>query len=327
MTPQEYAAFWGAPNTEDYSNNKAAAYDTFKQVFGRAPTRDEANQILPAFGNDPHIPNTQAGSAFISQLHNSTENTPDKLYAKQQAEYKQNAPQHYDTVNKLFQNAFGHAPSQEELDHFGSELASGQVDAYQIQQFLQQQPEYVNKQNEQMREGLSGKMAANDRRQFSEQILPSIQEAYAKQGRSFDSSAFSNSAALAAQAQNTQRENFLSNLTAQQYGGVQDRAYNDYANMLAQQQNLTNSGIQAQYSQIQGAQNRSNDLADLNTQNQMYQQYLARYGKRGGNGIMGSLQGAIGGATLGAKFGPWGALAGGVAGGGLGYAGSQGGSY
>lgn len=304
------------------------AWAAYQNIYGRAPTNDELAQATQAFSSgDPNKSNLQQGLAYVAQAHQATENTPDKLYAQQQAQYQKAAPQHYDAINQLFQGQLGRAASQDELDHFGSLLASGTTDPYQLQQFLQQQPEYQNKQNEQMRQGLSGQMAANDQRQFSEQILPGIQQAYAKQGRSFDSSGFQNAATQSAQAQNTQRESFLNNLTAQQYGGVQDRAYQDYANQVANQQSLTNSGIQAQYSGIQGVQNRANQIGDYSTQAQAYNDYLARYGKR--NNGLGGVIGTVVGAGLGSFGGIKGAQLGATLGGsvGSGIQNSQGGSY
>ncbi len=308
------------------------AFKDFAKIFGRNPTQQELSMFAPAYGtDDPNKTNQAAGASVIAQYYQNQQNTPDKLFSKQQAEYKKNAPQQYDTVKKMFQGQLGRDASQEELDHFGSLLASGTTDAYQLQDFLKQQPEYQTRQNEQMRQGLSGQMATNDKRQFQEQILPSIQENFAKQGRSFDSSAFANAATQSAQQQNTQREGFLNNLTAQQYGGVQDRAYQDYANQVANQQNLTNQGIQAKYGSIQGTQGRINQISDYNMQAQAYNQYLAKYGKRGGlAGLGGALGGAVGGG-LGAVFGgPQGAMAGYQIGSGLGNASQgaiQGGNY
>ncbi len=303
--------------------SKQWVWAAYQNIYGRAPTEEEMSIALPAAQSG-----TTGARAFVAQAHQTEQNTPDKLYAEQQKKYLADAPKFAGQVQDLFQGQFGRAASQDELNHFGSLLASGTTDSYQLQDFLKQQPEYQTKQNEQMRQGLTSTMAANDKRQFSEQILPSIQEAFAKQGRSFDSSAFANSATQSAQQQNTAREGFLNNLTASQYGGVQDRAYQDYANQVNNQQNLTNQGIQARYAGIQGLQQRSNDMQDYNMQQQAYNQYLAKYGKRGGNSITGGLMGAVSGATMGSKFGVWGALAGGAAGGGLGaWGASQGGNY
>jgi hypothetical protein len=307
---------------------KSAAYDSFYKTFGRGPTSDELAQVLPAYlSGDPNITNLSAGDALVAQYHQQQENTPEKLAAKQRADLLAQAPKYYDSVNNIFQGQLGRKASQDELDHFGSLLADGNTDPYQLQQFLQQQPEYVNTQNQKFRDNLSGQLQGYDQTYFKDKILPSIQEAYAKQGRSFDSSAFQNASTQSAQQQNTSRENFLAQLSAQQYGGVQQNAYNDYANQVANQQNLTNAGIQAQYAGIQNTQNRSNQYLDYNTEAQSYNNYLAKYGKRSVAG--GALQGGVSGAAAGGSVGGgWGALIGGIAGAGLGaYGASQGGSY
>lgn len=320
----QYGGAGGSQQAADYY-----AGQEFYKLFGRNPSQSELDSLSSAYlSGDPNIAAVGQGNSTIAQFYQNQKNTPDKLYANQQQDYLKNAPKHFDSINQLFQSQLGRAATQDELNHFGSLLASGTTDTYQLQNFLQQQPEYQNKQNEQMRQGLSSTMASNDKRQFSEQILPSIQEAYAKQGRSFDSSAFQNAATQSAQQQNTQREGFLNNLTAQQYGGVQERAYQDYANQVAQQQNLTNQGIQAQYAGIQNTNNRVNQISDYNTQAQMYNQYLAKYGKRN-NGLGGAIGGAVGTAA-GAYFGgPMGAMVGNQLGSSLGQAGQNlaGGSY
>jgi hypothetical protein len=314
----------------DQRNKYSAIFDAFERVYGRSPTQDELNQVSPAFEttNQPHVTNVSQGNALVSQMHTAADNTPDKLYAKQQEEYKKNAPQHYDSVKNLFQAQLGRAPSQEELDHFGSLLASGTTDQYQLQQFLQQQPEYQQTQNKNFQAGLSDQLSGYDKQYFQNSILPSLQESYAKQGRSFDSSAFQAAATNSAQQQNTQRQQFLANLSAQQYGNTQANAYADYARQVANQQALTNSGVNAQYSGMQNALNRSNELMDFNTQSQIYNQYLAKYGKRN-NGLGSAIGGVIGGG-IGAYFGgPTGAMAGSQMGSGLGQAGQNafGGSY
>lgn len=274
-TLPQYGGAGGSQQAMEYY----AAKD-FAQIFGRNPTQSELAMLSAAYQGDKNIANTAQGKSAIAQYFQSQSNTPDQINKQNQEKYLKEAPQHYDTVNKLFQDTVGRAASQDELNHFGSALASGSIDSYQLGEFMKQQPEYTQTQDAKMRADLSGTMATNDRRQFSEQILPSIQEAYAKQGRSFDSSGFQNAATQSAQAQNTNREAFLSNLTASQYGGRQQNAYADYANMVQNQQALTNSGINARYTGLQNTQNRVNEIQDYNTQQNAYNQYLARAGKR-----------------------------------------------
>lgn len=319
-------AYGGAGGGEQAAKYYAGA--KFRELFGRNPTASELTRFYGAYvGADPNKANLAQGDQVLAQYFQSQSQSPDRIAADQRAEYTKNAPQHYEAINKLFQDTFGRAASQDELNHFGGELASGTTDAYELQQWLQQQPEYQNKQNEQFRQGLGQTMATNDKRQFQEQILPSIQSTFAKQGRSFDSSGFQAAATNSAQAQNVNRENFLTNLSAQQYGGVQDRAYQDYARAVANQQQLTNQGIQARYQGTMGMNDRLNSITDFNTQNQLYNQYLARYGKR--NNGLGGLAGGLAGAGLGAYFGgPLGANVGYQIGSGFGQAAqNSGGSY
>ncbi len=300
----------------------AYAKKDFQEIYGRAPTAVELSQVIPAYvGVDQNIPNLAGGKSYIAQMFQATQDTPDKLYKKQQEEYLAKAPEHFDAIQNLFQSNFGRAATQEELNHFGSLLASGSTDPYQLQKFMQQDQEYTQKQDSEFQNKLSGQLAGYDKQYFQESILPSIQQAYAKQGRSFDSSAFQNAATQSAQAQNTQRQQYLAGLSAQQYGGRQANAYSDYQNMVGNQQNLSNQGIMAQYSGIQNAQQRGRDIQDYNTQAQAYNQYLAKYGKRsGGMGAgAGSLLGMGLGALLAAPTGglsiPAGAMLGGAGGG------------
>ena len=97
-------------------------------------------------------------------------------------------------------------------------------------------------------------------------------------------------------------EQYLAQLSAEQYGGRQQNAYNDYANAVQNQQNLTNSGIQAQYANVQNTIGRGQQIADYTMQQNGYNQYLAKYGKRGGS-ASGAATGAVSGAASGAMLG------------------------
>lgn len=294
-------------------------YQAFMQSYGREPTQNEFMMYAPTVKTLGHA----GAMAEIAKAYQAEQNTPDAINKRNQEKYSQEAPKHYESINQLIKSNLGREATQEEREHFGKEIASGSTDAYQLQQFLQQQPEYVTKQNEAFRSGLSATMSANDQRYFQEKILPAIEQSYAKQGRSFDSSSFKNAATQSAQQQNTQRENFLTNLTAQQYGNVQQNAYNDYARMVANQQALSNSQINSQYAGIQNNLNRLNEISDYQTQMNAYNQYLSKYGKRN-NGI-GQLIGGILGAGIGgfASKSPQGAMAGYSIGSGLGGAGQS----
>ncbi len=299
-------------------------YRAFQNTYGRAPTANE----YAMYGNVQ----TSGGNveSEIAAAKAAEDNSPTNIAKREQEKQLAEAPKHYDAVNSLFQSTLGRAATQDELSHFGSLLSSGTTDQYQLSQWLQQQPEYQTTQNNKFTAGLSDKLAGYDKQYFSNSILPSIQEQFAKQGRSFDSSAFANSATQSAEQQNTQRQQYLAQLSAQQYGGVQDRAYNDYAAQVQNQNNLTNSGIQAQYAATQANLGRVQNINDYSMQQNAYNNYLAKYGKRS-NGL-GGLIGTVGGALLGG-FLPGGSIAGAQLGSSLGGAvggaaqNSMGGSY
>lgn len=294
----------------------------FWDIFGRAPREDELSMLQAAYDSgDKNIAGTSAGRSAVAQYFQAQENTPDKQYAKQQAGYQAEAPKHYDAINQMFQGTLGRDATQQEKDHFGSLLASGQVDPYTIGQFLQQLPENVKKQDAEFRNQLSGELQKQDAQYYNEQIMPGIQSAFANQGRDVRSSGFSNSLALAAQAQNRQREGFLSNLSAQQYGGQQANARQDYLNAYGQYTGFQDYSRQRSAQLQDAATGRVNELQNYAMQRQAYDDYLRRYGKRSsglGQGI-GSLAGMGLGALLAAPTGGMsiaaGAMLGGMGGG------------
>lgn len=304
---------WG-----NVSDKSAVAIKQFNAVYGRNPTPGELTNALSLSGGDIN--------GYIAGQKYQEDNSPAKLAAKQQAQYLADAPNHYDTVSQTFQGQLGREATQQEKDHFGALLAAGNTDPYQLQQFIQQQPEYQQTQNKNMRDQLSGQLQGYDQQYYNDKILPSIQQAYAKQGRSFDSSGFQAAATNSAQQQNTSRESFLANLSAQQYGGQQSNAYNAYAQQIAQQQQLSNSNLNAQYGNVQNTISRQQNFQDYQTQQNAYNQYLSKYGQR--SGAQGAIGGAASGAAIGTSIMPgWGTAIGGIAGGAAGYFGSQGGSY
>jgi hypothetical protein len=257
-------------------------------------------QAAPIFqGADKNITDVAAGTAFVSAIANS----PDEVYKRQQAQYAKGAPEKYESVRQQIQGLLGRDASQEELDHFGKLLASGQVDEYELQSFLKQQPEYMTRQDQQFREGISSELQAGDQRYFSEQIMPSIQSQFAKQGRTVDATGFQNALGREATGQNRQREQFLAQLSSQQYGGRQAGARADYENYYNNLQNRQNLSLTAPIA-------RQNEITDYTMQKNAYEDYLRRYGKRNNAGI-GGMVGGIAGAGLGAMWGgPAGASAG-----------------
>ncbi len=312
----------GGPGPSGMRDETLYATEDWQQIFGRAPTPAELAQVLPSYidVNNPHIPNKAGGKAFVASLFQAQENTPEKLYARQQAEYLVNAPKFYGQIGGMFQSLLGRTATQDELSHFGKLLASGTVDSYQLQDFLKQQPEYTQKADETFRNQLSGQLQGYDKQYFEEQVMPSIQSNFAKQGRSVDSSGFAQALGQAGNQQNQQRQQYLAQLSAAQYGNTQSNAYDAYRqfaqNNMALQQQGSYAGVA-----------RQNELTDYQMQSQAYENYLKRFGKRTSPGAA-ALQGGLSGAAAGAMTGnPYAALFGGLAGAGLGYYSASQGGY
>lgn len=301
------------------------AFKKFAELFGRNPTQSELDRFAPAYASgDPNKANVTGGNSVVASYYDNQTNTPEKQAADQQAKYQADAPKFYDQINGQFQSSLGRDATKEEKDHFGSLLASGQVDPYTVGNFLSQLPEAVTKQDASFRDSLRSDMSKQDARYFNEQLLPGIQQNFAKSGRSFDSSGFANAAVQAGQQQNTARESYLTNLTAGQYAGNKTNAYNDYLNnvgRLQAGQDYSRNRTDLLADQTTG---RINEIQNYAMQKQAYDQYLSRYGKRS-SPFAGAAQGALsGGMTGGMAGGGWGAGIGAALGGLLGGFGSQG---
>ena len=312
---------WGQGQWQGTGGGETAqkyyAWKKFAQLFGRNPTQGELDQLYGAYGaGDANKTNVGQGDSVIAQYYNQQTNTPEKQYADQQAAYLKDAPKFYDQINQQFQSSVGRDATQEEKDHFGSLLASGQVDSYGVGQWLSQLPEAVTKQDQAFRTGLSSDLQKQDAQYYNEQVLPGIQSQFANQGRDINSSGFANSLALAAQGQNRQREGFLSNLTAAQYGGNKQNAYDQYLNSVGRYQGMQDYSRQRTDMLSDQTRNRTYDIQNFNMQKQAYDDYLSRYGKRSSGAGIGALAGGLLGAGLGIGLaGP----GGGAAGGQLGY--------
>jgi hypothetical protein len=113
-----------------------------KDVLGRDLTPTEFAQFAPAFGSGSQK-EVEAGRGYLAQLAQQEKNSPAALDKK----YQQNAGQYGGQVGGLFQEMLGRSATQEENDHFGKMLASGEVDPYTLRQFMQQLPEYRQQQD------------------------------------------------------------------------------------------------------------------------------------------------------------------------------------
>lgn len=294
---------------------------SYQSIYGRNPTPQEVAQATPAF---------QAGGSgeqFIANLKAQQDNTPEAIANKQNKEaldkYNSGADTYNGQVNGVFQSGVGRDATAAEKSHFGALLASGQIDQYGLGQLVGGTQEAQQRQTSQYQDTLSKNLQGTQGDYYKNQILPNLQSAYAKQGRSFDSSAFQNAAVGAGQQQNYQLQNYLAQFGAGQYGQSAQNQQGQYGQYL----NDVNARQGANVSNALGTQqwitNQGNSYNNYSIQQQAYNDYLSRYGKRG-NATSGALGGAASGASIGTSIMPgWGTAIGAGVGAAAGYFGSQ----
>lgn len=270
-----------------------AVVNSYKQMFGRDPSQQEFSQALPAFDTSAN-----AGLSFLAQSQQQQQNSPEGQQAADLAKYNADPNKWNDQINSLFKTSLNRDASDAEKQHFGSLLASGKIDSYGLNQFVQGLPEYGQAQDKAFQDSQRSGLEAADTKYYTDQLLPQIQSQMASQGRSLDSSGYSAMLAQAAKQQADSRNSYLSQLSASQYAGRTGQAQTDYQNYL----NGLTQNQQRNYQTQDALTSRTNQYADYNAQRDAYNQYLAQYGKRQNNGL-GSLVGGSIGTGLGAYLG------------------------
>ena len=286
----------------------AQAYNSFKSLIGRDPTAAELSQVIPAFQSGP-----QNGNAWLANFAEVEKQKPANLQ-KKAGDFK-------DQVNQVFQSQLGRDATGDEVNHFGSLFASGNLDSYQMQDFLKGTPEYQNTQDKQFRTDLSGELQKSDQ-SFFDRAKQSVMSQFMQNGTGNSSALDSALVDLMGQIQ-SKRSDYLANLSAQQYGSNKNLALSNYGNTMDQYLNDKNYNRGLSQNTMDQYMNRSNELVDYNRQMQDYMNYANSYNPRN-NGLAGMGSGALSGAGAFAGTGnPFAIGAGGLAGGLFGYLGSR----
>lgn len=293
----------GVGSARDIQNIQA--YKSFQSILGRDPTAEEFAQIVPIFQQD----NGQTyGNAWLSQYKQQQDLNP--------ANRAKDAGKYSGQLNQTFQSMLGRDATSDEIDHFGSLLATGNVNAYQLQDFLRGTTEYQQGQDKQFRTGLSKELEDSDVR-FFDRSKQALLSQFMQNGTGQSSALDSAMADLMGQIAE-KRSGFLSQVSSQQYGANKDLALGNYANARDEyfgNQAYGRGQAQKQQDYYQG---RSDNLTDYNRQQQDYMNFLnSQGGKR--KDPWGQIIGGAAGATIGGfTGGPAGAGAGYQIGSGLG---------
>lgn len=321
-----YRAIAGAPR--DVGNHirsqylahdavQQSAYDEMVSALGREPTTDEYSQLVQAFQGPNWAVNGRAAVSQYAQQIKSDPNNPNSPANPHNAGYQDYLAPYTGSVSEQYQSILGRAPTSDELQHFSSILASGQSDAYGLQNYLKQLPEYTNAQDAQFRTGLNDELAGYDQKAFGRE-KNDIMADYARRGFGVGNSPsldYALTDLMGKIAEN--RGGFLANLSAQQYGGNKQLAVGNYQNSLNQMYDQNQANRQRQNQLTDSYMNRGYEGADYLTQKNDYMNYLNSQKKRGNP--WGQLIGGAIGAGAGAYFGgPQGAQAGYGVGSGLG---------
>lgn len=267
-----------------------------QDMLGRPLTQSEVAQLAPAFQAG-----ATSGRAALAQFAEAE---------KQKLPYLQiQAGKYAPQVNQIFQDLLKRGASQDEIQHFGSMLATGQTDPYELSQFVQSMPEYQTAADKSFRGDLASELQGYDT-SFLKKAAPSVLSTYAKAGTQNSSALdYAMTDLMGKLAEN--RGNFLGTLSAQQYGGNKEAARQDY---LTTQQNYLNSilggkqrsqGLQDYYSQ------RGDQAADYSRQMNDYLSFLQNQPKQKSNPLAGAMMGA---GAMAPTLNPWAIGAGGLAG-------------
>lgn len=308
-----------ANGTYQFGTNdaQAIAIKQYNALFGRNPTVPELNEALSL--SDGNI------NGYIAQQYQQSQQlTPVQLQQQQQqqglAAYQSGQAGYDATTNAAFQQATGQAATSDELSHFGSLLATGQIDAYGLSQLVGQTQQAQQYQTQQYQNQLSQNLQQTQGNYYQQYINPSILSQTAAAGRDPNSSGVQQAEVQAGQQQNYQLQDYLANFGASQYGQSAQNQQGVYQQYLNNQYGLSNGGINQTLQNQQFNQSQNANLLNYGIQQNAYQNYLNSYGKSssGGN-LSGGIAGAAAGAKLGSVGGPWGTAIGAVGGGLAGY--------
>lgn len=215
---------WG----QDDQRTDQLAYNMFRQTLGREPTQDEYNQALPYF-HGQGAQGRWTGQAFLNQLRQQELQDPRNANSPNNPNNPNNTlGQYTQPVEDVFQELLNRGASEAELNHFRQGLASGQIDAFTLRNFVSQLPEYRERQDQQFRQGLATELEGYDTSAFDKQ-KQNLLSYYANQGMPAGTSAsldYALTDLMGKIAEN--RQKFLTGLSADQYGGRTGAARQDY---------------------------------------------------------------------------------------------------
>lgn len=282
-------------------------YKSGQELLGRDLTPEEFAKAAPIFQQ----PNGETlGNAWMANLKQIDDQNP------LSSSNKKKAAGFGSDVNNYFKTALGRDATNEEKAHFGGLLATGNLDAYGLNQFLQGTPEYQTQQDTKFRSGVSSELEKTDL-SFFNKAKQNVMSQFMQNGTGGSSALDSALTDLMGQIAD-KRSAYMANLSSTQYGGNKDLALGNYQNAMNQylgEQNYNRGTGASNQNYLQG---RSDSISDYERQMNDYMSY-GNMGQTKPNKGANAMNGAMQGAAAGSAAGPWGALIGAGAGGAFGY--------
>jgi len=255
-------------------------YDTAREILGRDITEAEFYQFIPQFPYETggHL----QGKAYLGQI---AQREADK--AEEEGEVKDPSEFH-DSVRGIFGDILGRDPSEDEIEHYSGMMAENGIDAFELKSFLRQDPEFLKQQDVAFREGLAEETLGFQEKAFG-RMTPQIMSQFKRSGTQH-STALDFAMTDAAAKLEEGRQRYLSGLSAQQYGGRQGVARQDYQQQLNQylgdqayQRSLKAYGTQREDYIQDVYRNRAWETADYAQQARDYANWAESQGGSGTN--------------------------------------------
>lgn len=269
------------PNSKEYQFRKSS-YD----LLGRDLTKEEEAKARVIYNGQNW---KTEGPAYFAQLADQEKQSPDYL--------KKQAPGYSGQIGSIYQDLLKRGATPDEIDYFGRQLASGNTTPYEVRQFISATPEYQTIQDKSFREGLAKELEGYDLNAFNKE-KQNVLSAYSKAGIQNSSALDYAMADLMGEISN-QRNQYLSGLSSQQYGGNKAAARSDYENYLNQYLGEKNYQRQRNDQYLDYLTQRAGESTDYQRQMSDYLNYLNSQPKRRGVGL-GSSLGSLLGAGIGA---------------------------
>lgn len=265
------------------------AYKTFQDLLGRAPTEQEFASIIPYFQGENGL---NTGRAYLAEYAQAYENSPEAIASR--------AGQYSGQVGDAFQSLLGRGASQSELDYYGRLLASNYT-PYEVEQAIKGTQEYRQAEDQRFRQGLAGELEGYDTSFFNKARQGIEAQAARNAGGAGRSTALDFALTQLMGDIAERRGQYLSNLSAQQYGSNKDAARSDYRSSMDQY--LRDRDYQRNQNQRDADyfRQRSDQNLDYQIQKRDYENFLNS--QRGRTRGYGRLAGTLVGGAAGAYFG------------------------